>query len=69
MTKIGDNHPPVVLELTREEAEFLLANFESNISMALAGLNMQLSRSGQEKLVGLIESFRPLRDKTRAALR
>jgi N12 class adenine-specific DNA methylase len=69
----GHNNPPVILELTREEAEFVLKNAEDNMAV---GLNIvmavqagTMSREVGEKTVALIEAFRPIRDKTRAALK
>lgn len=68
MAKIGDNNPPVILELTREEAEFLLRNAETNMAQGLAILTGGFSEEAQRKTVELIEAFRPLRDKTKKAL-
>lgn len=65
----GHNNPPVILELTREEAEFLLLNAETNMAQGLAILSGPFSEDAKRKTVDLIEGFRPLRDKTKAALR
>lgn len=40
-----NNPPDVVLELTREEAEFLLRNCDSNITVGLASLQLVTSRT------------------------
>lgn len=68
MAKIGDNNPPVILELTREEAEFLMKNAETNMAMGLEMLSAPMSEEGLRQTVDLIEAFRPLRDKTKKAL-
>lgn len=70
MTDPGHNNPPVVLELTREEAEFMLRNAEANIAhgMCLLEQREKLSEAGLHKVVELIESFKPLRAKLKKVL-
>lgn len=58
----GNNPPDVVLELTRDEAQFLLRNCDTNIAFGLANLQT-MERPAAEKLVGLIEQFKGLRNK------
>jgi hypothetical protein len=65
----GHNNPPVMLELTREEAEFMLLNAETNMAQGLAILTGGFSEEAQRKTVALIEQFRPIRDKVKEALK
>lgn len=69
MSQVGHNNPPVTLELAREEAEFALKNVETNITQGLALLQSGLSPGSAEKIVTLIEDFKPIRDKLKAALK
>lgn len=69
MARQGHNNPPVILELTREEAEFMLLNAETNMQQGLAILTAGFSEDAQRKTVALIEGFRPLRDKLKVALK
>jgi hypothetical protein len=65
----GHNNPPVILELTREEAEFVLKNADTNMAQGLAILTGGFSVEAQRKTVDLIEQFRPIRDKVKEALK
>ena len=67
MTK-GHNNPPICLELTQEEAEFVLRNCDTNIQQMLAMLQQDISLGSQEKLGAMIEQFSAIRDKTREAI-
>lgn len=59
-----NNPPAVVLELTKEEAEFLLDNCDTNIRMSL-GMLTKVSQSTGERLIKLIERFKSIRKKLR----
>ena len=65
MTK-GHNNPPVILELTSEEAAFLRDNCESNIAFGLDALQQLTSRDLQERMVGNIEMFKAIKAKISA---
>ena len=69
MTNQGHNNPPVLLELTREEAEFILRNAETNMEQGLAILTSGFSDEAKRKTVELIEQFRPIRDKVKDAMK
>lgn len=64
--RIGGNNPPVILELTDDQARFLLAQSEEAMMIGMQLLT-GVSRGNQEKLVASIEGFRPIRDKLKAA--
>jgi hypothetical protein len=55
------NNPPVIIELSKELAEFLMENCEANIAYGLAGLQSLHSRDLQEKMVKNIEAFKALK--------
>lgn len=71
------NNPPVVLELTKEEAEFLLQNCDKNIEFGLHFMvNAQAEggpmtperRATVEKIIGVMEQFKALKAKTAKAM-
>lgn len=63
----GGNNPPI--ELSREDATTLLAMVERDLGQALSLLSSpDMSRNGQEALVGHIEALRPLRLRLTRAL-
>lgn len=62
----SNNPPDVVLELTKEQAKFLLENCDSNITLAL-GLMMEVrDRSSAEMLISMNEQFKTIREKLKA---
>ena len=65
MTK-GHNNPPVILELTPEEAAFLRDNCKSNIAFGLDALQRLTSRDLQERMVGNIAMFEAISAKISA---
>ena len=65
MTK-GHNNPPVILELTSEEAAFLRDNCESNIAFGRDAVQQLTSRDLQERMVGNIEMFKAIKAKISA---
>lgn len=73
MSSEGHNNPPVILELTHKEAEFLLENAESNVEMGIEILAAvqagSMSVEAVQAAVAFIESFRPLREKIKTALK
>lgn len=68
---IGGNSPPVILELTPEEAAFLMDNCESNMQMGMKMLLAvqagTMSLEAGQATVALVEKFRPIHAKLRAA--
>jgi len=68
MSKIGDNNPPVQIEVSRDLAVFLIANCDINILFALGNLQ-NVSRETAEKLVSNIENFKALKQATEKALK
>jgi len=62
---ISNNPPAAVLELTKEEAELLLAHCDSNIAIGLQLLSQpaSTSTSTQRKVVDLIEVMKGIREK------
>lgn len=68
MAEIGHNRQSIVLDLTREEAAFMLHNAEENMRQGLMLLNGDFSEEAKRKVVDLIENFRPIRDKLREQL-
>lgn len=66
---MSNNPPFVVVELTKEEFEFLVGNCESNMEFAMKAMmsDPPLSRASLEKLVDLNEQFKGIRDKLKAA--
>lgn len=63
MATIGDNRAPdYTLELTRDEAQFLLRNCNSNIRLGLAALS-SMNKKGAEDMIALLESFKAIRVK------
>lgn len=63
---MSNNPPDVELQLTLEEAQFLLRNCESNIHFALMALEAIETRGNLEKTVDLMESFKNIRDKLKS---
>jgi hypothetical protein len=61
----GNNPPDVVLELTMEQAEFLLRNCDHNIGFALHILQNNSDRASAERTVALTEKFKEIRNKLR----
>ena len=58
------NGPPVIVELTQEEAKFLIDNCESNIIMGLQALQTTLtSKDLMKKVINLNDCFKTIRDK------
>ena len=68
--KSGHNKPPVVVELTKEQARFVVKNCDSNISATLNALcsGAEFSRSAQEALVDLMENFKGVKAAVEKAL-
>ena len=65
----SNNPPEVVVEFTREEAKFVLANAEVLIVFGLNAMqNVDMSREAVEKLVGIMEKQKILRTKMKKAL-
>ena len=60
MAGIGDNNPPVIVELTKEQATFLLENCDTNIGYGLNFLQ-SVSRETAEKLVEQMEMFKGIK--------
>lgn len=60
MAGIGDNKPPVLIELTPEQATFLVENCDSNLAAGLAFLQ-SVSRQTAEKLVAQMEMFKAIK--------
>lgn len=58
----GHNNPPVIVEFTQDQAEFIIKNCDSNINFSLALLQAGLSRPESEKLVSLIENFKAIKE-------
>lgn len=56
----GHNNPPIVMELSHQDAIFLQRNIDTNMGQML-GIIQLLSPEGQEKIVSMLESFRSLR--------
>jgi hypothetical protein len=58
----SNNPPDVILELTKQQAEFLLKNCNSNITMGLKLIDMpDVSRGTLERAVALMEEFKAIR--------
>lgn len=57
------NNPPVILELTKEEAAFLKENCSSNIAVGLEVLTTLERRSSQEKIIHMMEMFKAIKKK------
>ena len=55
------NNPPVVVEFTPEQAEFLKNNCDTNIAFGLAALQDMKSRESAEKMVELLEAFKGIK--------
>lgn len=66
-SSLTNNPPHAVLELTKEEHEFLLRNCESNIAFALSALQSLDSREAQEKMIHLLNQFKELELKLKEA--
>jgi hypothetical protein len=63
------NNPPVILELPKELAEFIVTNCDANITFALQFLQQLKSRDLQEQMVANIEKFKQLLELTTKALK
>lgn len=63
MVKKDHNQKPVILELSADEAEFLLRNADVSIRMGLTALNSGMTRETNEKIVGLLELQKAIRKK------
>ena len=62
----GSNNPPdVFLELTMDQAKFLLENCDKNISLGLSLVMQTESREIAEKIVEVNEKFKEIREKLR----
>lgn len=59
---MSNNPPFAILELNEKQAKFLLANCDSNITMALGLLQSVKTREAAEKIVELNEQFKAIRD-------
>lgn len=59
---MSNNPPDVSLELTAEQAKFLLRNCDSNIAFALGSLQT-VGRDTAEKMVVVMEQFKEIRAK------
>lgn len=58
------NNPPyAVLELSQDEYELLLATCEANITFGLLNLQTVEDRPTAERLVGLLEGYKGLKNK------
>lgn len=56
------NNPPYkVVELTKEQYEFLLDNCDTNISMGLEALPAMQSNESIQRIVDLIEQFKSVK--------
>lgn len=65
----GHNNPPeVTINLSRELAEFLVKNCESNMEMGLLTMQTITSRDLLERIVDLTEKFKALRVATKEGL-
>jgi hypothetical protein len=63
MSSVGHNRAPVTLELTPEQAEFMLRNCDANITYGLAGLEKSFrdNRRMAEQLISMMEQFKEIR--------
>lgn len=60
----GHNNPPqVIVELTQEQAKFVVANCDKNISFALGFImeNQDTKREILEKLINMMEEFKGIK--------
>lgn len=68
---MSNNPPDFVLELTQEEAEFLMRNCKANLHYSLTAMTklqeMDARRSSFEKLVEHTENFKTISDKLKKA--
>lgn len=55
------NNPPLLVEMSPELAEFVLANCESNLTFGIQALGTLTSRDLQEQMVTQLEHFKALR--------
>lgn len=61
------NHPPdIELGLTREQAQFLMNNCDTNIEFALKAMLTLQSREAAMEMVALMEQFKAIRALLRA---
>jgi len=60
---MSNNPPDVILDLTFEEAKFLVENCEANLNLSLQVLPNLTSRDLMEKLVNQMEMFKTIRKK------
>lgn len=67
MSKKSNNAPHAVVELTKDQYDFLILNCETNIRQTITAIDPcgpmadKLQRPTLEKLVDLIEQFRSLK--------
>lgn len=59
--KKGHNNPPVMIELPREIAEFIIENCDSNLRLGIQLLDKSENEIQGRKIVRLIENFRTLK--------
>lgn len=65
--EIGDNHPPILVEMTPDLAEFVEKNCAANIALGLGALQRGQRRAAAEELVDMIERFKALQAAVRKA--
>lgn len=66
---MSNNPPEVVLKISRELAEFIVENCDSNIVFGLNAIqHMDLPRPKVEQLVANMEQFKALRAAAKAGL-
>ena len=61
MEKKSNNPPDVVLELTKDQAQFLLKNCDSNMKLALNLITQCSTQKEAEPYVKLNEQFKSIR--------
>lgn len=65
---LSNNPPEVMIGVSRELAEFIIENSESNLVFGLKALDTLTSRDLQEKMVAQMEKFKALRDAAKKGL-
>lgn len=58
---MSNNPPEVIVELTLEQAEFLVCNCDSNIGFGLGAMESLQEEANLRKLVGLMEQFKAIK--------
>jgi len=66
---MSNNPPEVTIEVSRELADFILTNCDTNIGFGLAALQGVEDRNAAEKMVALLENFKSLKAATERALK